>query len=109
MLAVAVRLLRQRWCWVRWRRAHVVGTTSPLIGNRPLPGGVSDGDRDPQLSAAMREALINVHGFATHSTRTLVSRALDLDAALSASDCTALPLRPTELALLHGWPDRLSR
>jgi hypothetical protein len=38
----------------------------------------------------------------------LASRALALDAALTAADGTALPLRPTETALLRDWLRQLA-
>ena len=38
----------------------------------------------------------------------LASRALALDAALTAADGTALPLRATETALLRDWPRQLA-
>ena len=39
----------------------------------------------------------------------LASRALALDAALTAADGATLPLRPTETALLRDWLHRLAR
>lgn len=39
----------------------------------------------------------------------LASRALALDAALTAAPQDTLPLRPAETALLRDWLDRLAR
>lgn len=68
-------------------------------------------DRDPEISARMRDTLIDSLTTdpppATDSG--LASRALALDAALTAADGTALPLRPTETALLRDWLHQLAR
>ena len=84
--------------------AAVTGVTLSLIG---APAE----DRDPEISARMREALI---GSLTTSPPAaadpgLASRALALDAALDAADEAALPLRPPETALLRDWLHQLAR
>jgi hypothetical protein len=40
---------------------------------------------------------------------SLASRALTLDAALTAADRATLPLRPAETALLRDWLHQLAR
>ena len=84
--------------------AAVTGVTLSLIG-------ATAEDRDPEISARMRDTLI-----ASLTTDPppaadpgLASRALALDAALTAADGAALPLRPTETALLRDWLHRLAR
>ncbi|MGH3252251.1 MAG: TetR/AcrR family transcriptional regulator [Trebonia sp.] len=84
--------------------AAVTGVTLSLIGT-PAE------DRDPEISARTREALI---GSLTTSTPEaadpgLASRALALDAALTAADEATLPLRPPETALLRDWLHQLAR
>ncbi|GAA4517607.1 hypothetical protein GCM10023191_090360 [Actinoallomurus oryzae] len=88
--------------------AAVTGVTLTLVG---APAE----DRDPEISARMRDALIDslTTGPPTDpppATDTgLAPRALALDAALTAADQATLPLRPTETALLRDWLDRLAR
>ena len=82
----------------------VTGVTLPLIGT-PAE------DRDPEISARMRDTLIDSlttdpppatdPGFACP--------ALALDAALTAADGATLPLLPTETALLRDWLHQLAR
>jgi AcrR family transcriptional regulator len=84
--------------------AAVTGVTLSLIG---APAE----DRDPEISARTREALI---GSLTTSPPPatgpgLASRALALDAALTAADQAALPLRPAETTLLREWLRQLAR
>jgi AcrR family transcriptional regulator len=84
--------------------AAVTGVTLSLIS---APAG----DRDPEISGRMRDTLIDSLTTdpppATDSG--LASRALALDAALTAADEATLPLRPTETALLRDWLHRLAR
>jgi AcrR family transcriptional regulator len=83
--------------------AAVTGVTLSLIGT-PAE------QREPQLSARMRDALIDalVTGPQPPGDTALPSRALALDAALAAADPATVPLRPTEAALLHDWLNRLA-
>jgi AcrR family transcriptional regulator len=78
------------------------GVTLLLIG---LPAG----DRDPGLSARMRDVLVDslVTDSPPAAEPGLASSALALDAALSERE--DLPLRPAETALLRDWLDRLAR
>lgn len=85
--------------------AAVTGVTLALIG--------APAERDPEISPRMRDTLI---GSLTTDPppRTdpgLASRALALDATLAAAaaDGVALPLRPTETALLRDWLHQLAR
>ncbi len=84
--------------------AAVTGVTLSLIG---APAG----DREPDVSARMRDTLIG--SLTTDPPPAadpgLASRALALDAALTAAEGTPLPLRPTETALLRDWLDQLAR
>jgi AcrR family transcriptional regulator len=84
--------------------AAVTGITLSLIG---APAE----DRDPEISARMRDTLID--SLATDpppaTDSGLASRALGLDAALTAADGATLPLRPTETALLRDWLHQLAR
>lgn len=84
--------------------AAVTGATLTLIG-QPAE------DRDPEISARLRDTLIAA--LTTDpppaADAGLAAQALALDAALTAADETALPLRPTETALLHDWLDQLAR
>lgn len=84
--------------------AAVTGVTLSLIG---APAE----DRDPEISARMRDTLID--SLATDPPPAadpgLASRALTLDAALTAADQATLPLRPTEAALLRDWLHQLAR
>ncbi|WP_433266775.1 TetR/AcrR family transcriptional regulator [Actinosynnema sp. CS-041913] len=86
--------------------AAVTGVTLSLI-SAPAQ------DRDPEISARMRDTLI---GSLTTDPPPpspegpgLASRALALDAALTAVDRDALPMRPTETALLRDWLHQLAR
>lgn len=87
-------------------QAAVTGVTLSLIG-------VDAPDRDPRLSARMRDTVIDsLTADATPAAPPgsgLAARALALDAALTTADQTTLPLRPTETALLHDWLHRLAR
>jgi AcrR family transcriptional regulator len=89
--------------------AAVTGVTLSLIG---LP----EGDRDPEVSPRMREALIDA--LTTDALTTdaspapdaaLAARALALDATLGGADPATVPLRPVETALLQDWLQRLAR
>jgi AcrR family transcriptional regulator len=84
--------------------AAVTGVTLSLIGT-PAE------DRDPEISARMRDTLIG--SLTTDPPPAtdpgLASRSLALDAALTAADEAALPLRPTETALLRDWLHQLAR
>ena len=84
--------------------AAVTGVTLSLIG---APAE----DRDPEISARMRDTLID--SLTTDPPPAtdpgIASRALALDAALSAADGGILPLRPTETALLRDWLHQLAR
>jgi AcrR family transcriptional regulator len=84
--------------------AAVTGVTLSLIG-APAEG------RDPEISARMRDTLIgSITTDPPPATDPgLASRALALDAALTAADGAALPLRPAETALLRDWLDQLAR
>jgi AcrR family transcriptional regulator len=84
--------------------AAVTGVTLSLIG---LPAE----DRDPQISARMRDTLIDSLTTVPPPAAEpgLASRALALDAALTATDGVVLPLRPTETALLRDWLRQLAR
>ena len=85
--------------------AAVTGVTLSLIG---APAE----DRDPEISARTREAII---GSLTTSPPPaaadpgLAPRALALDAALTAADQATHPLRPAETALLRDWLRQLAR
>jgi AcrR family transcriptional regulator len=84
--------------------AAITGVTLSLIGT---PAG----DRDPEISPRMRDTLID--SLTTDPPPAtdpgLASRALALDAALTATDGAALPLRPAETALLRDWLHQLAR
>jgi AcrR family transcriptional regulator len=84
--------------------AAVTGVTLSLIG---APAE----DRDPEISARMRDTLIDSLTTAPPPAADpgLGSRALALDAALTAADGAALPLRPAETALLRDWLHQLAR
>ncbi|MEV6174443.1 TetR/AcrR family transcriptional regulator [Streptomyces sp. NPDC051954] len=84
--------------------AAVTGVTLSLIGT-------PEDDRDMEVSARMRDTLIDSLTTDPPPARdsTLASRALALDAALAGADGPALPLRPTETALLHDWLHQLAR
>lgn len=68
-------------------------------------------DRDPQLSARMRDTLIAslTTGAPPAAEPGLASRALALDAALAVTGEAELPLWATETALLRDWLGRLAR
>ncbi|WP_432832197.1 TetR/AcrR family transcriptional regulator [Dactylosporangium sp. CA-092794] len=86
--------------------AAATGVTLSLIGT-PAE------DRDPDISARMRDTLID--SLITDPPQPLAAapglaaRALALDAALTATDGATLPLRPTETALLRDWLNQLAR
>ncbi|MEV4567958.1 TetR/AcrR family transcriptional regulator [Nonomuraea sp. NPDC049419] len=100
--------------------AAVTGVTLSLIGAPAVGPEGPDGrvpetsgqqSRLPELSERMRDTLI-----ASLTTDPppaedtgLASRALALDAALTAAPQDTLPLRPAETALLRDWLDRLAR
>jgi AcrR family transcriptional regulator len=88
----------------RLTQAAVTGVTLALIG---APAE----DRDPQLSARMRDTLIAslTTGPPPAAEPGLASRALALDAALAVTGEAELPLRATETALLRDWLGRLAR
>jgi hypothetical protein len=102
--AAAGRLLVPPALAARLTLAGVTGVTLALIG---APAE----DRDPEVSARMRDTLIG--SLTTDpppaASPGLASRALALDAALTTTDVTTLPLRPTETALLRDWLHRLTR
>jgi AcrR family transcriptional regulator len=84
--------------------AAATGVTLSLIGV-PAP------DRDPEIAPRMRDTLLD--SLTTDpppaADSGLAARALALDAGLAAVDGAALPLRPTETALLRDWLHRLAR
>jgi AcrR family transcriptional regulator len=84
--------------------AAVTGVTLTLIG---APAE----DRDPEISARMRDTLIDSLTTNQPAARDpgLASRALALEAALTAADGASSPLRPAETALLRDWLHQLSR
>jgi AcrR family transcriptional regulator len=88
----------------RLSQAAVTGVTLTLIAD-PAE------ERDLELSSRMREALISslITDAAPAPAPGLASRALALDAALTGVDEGALPLRPTETALLRDWIQQLAR
>jgi hypothetical protein len=59
----------------------------------------------------MRDTLIDslTTGPPPATDHGLASRALAFDAALTAADGAALPLRPAETVLLRDWLHRLAR
>jgi AcrR family transcriptional regulator len=83
--------------------AAVTGVTLSLIG---APAQ----DRDPEISARLRDTLIEslTTGPPPDTDPGLASRALALDAALTATDGATLPLRPPETALLRDWLQQLA-
>jgi AcrR family transcriptional regulator len=83
--------------------AAVTGVTLSLIGTPP-------GQREPEISARLRDTLIDslVTGPQPPADTALPARALALDTALTAADHATVPLRPTETALLHDWLHRLA-
>ncbi len=84
--------------------AAVTGVTLSLIG-------AAAEDRDPEISARMRDTLTDTLTTDPPPAADpgLASRALALDAALTAADGTTLPLRPTETTLLRDWLHLLAR
>ncbi|WP_030898199.1 TetR/AcrR family transcriptional regulator [Streptomyces sp. NRRL F-5126] len=86
--------------------AAVTGVTLSLIG-------IPEGDRDPEVSPRMREALVDVlttgPGPEPDTDPALAARALALDATLGGAAPDAVPLRPVETALLRDWLRRLAR
>ncbi|SNT55589.1 transcriptional regulator, TetR family [Streptosporangium subroseum] len=88
----------------RLLHAAVTGVTLSLIG---APAE----DREPEISTRMRDTLID--SLTTDpppvTDTGLASRALALDAALTAAEGAPLPLRPTETALLRDWLHQLAR
>ncbi|MEU1981007.1 TetR/AcrR family transcriptional regulator [Nocardia sp. NPDC019395] len=86
--------------------ASITGVTLSLIGAPPE-------DRDPEVSARMRDTLIDSlaagHPKPSDVDPGLGPRALALDAALGAADEDELPLRPAETALLREWLNQLAR
>lgn len=84
--------------------AAVTGVTLSLIGT-------PEGERDPEVSSRMREALVAAltTDAAPATEPALAARALALDATLAETPPTAVPLRPTETALLRDWLQRLAR
>jgi AcrR family transcriptional regulator len=101
--AAAGRLRLEPALAARLTLAAVTGVTLSLI-NAPE-------DRDPEISARMRDTLID--SLTTEpppaTAPGLASRALALDADLNAADQGTLPLRPTETALLRDWLRQLAR
>ena len=85
--------------------AAVTGVTLSLIG---APAA----ERDPEISVRMRETLIaslTADPPPAEEDPGIAARALALDAALTAADGPALPLRPAETALLRDWLNQLAR
>ncbi|WP_410572395.1 TetR/AcrR family transcriptional regulator [Amycolatopsis sp. cmx-4-61] len=84
--------------------AAVTGVTLSLIGT-PAP------ERDLGTSSRMRDTLIDslITDPAPAQDGDLASRALALDAALTAATEKAIPLRPAETTLLRDWLDQLAR
>jgi AcrR family transcriptional regulator len=83
-------------------QAAATGVTLSLIAT-PSP------DRDLEISARMRETLISTITTdpSPNLDPALASRALALDAALTAAD-EPIPLRPPEITLLRDWLQRLA-
>ncbi|MET0495850.1 MAG: TetR/AcrR family transcriptional regulator [Actinoplanes sp.] len=84
-------------------QAAATGVTQSLIAT-PAP------DRDPEISARMRETLISslITDPPPDPDAGLAARALALDAALTTAD-KPIALRPTETALLRDWLRQLAR
>lgn len=103
-VAAAGRLRVPAFIAARLLHAAVTGITLSLIG------ALAE-DRDLEISARMRDTLID--SLTTDpppvTDTGLASRALALDAALTTADGAALPLRPTETALLRDWLHQLAR
>ena len=68
-------------------------------------------ERDPQISARMRDTVIAslITDPPSITDPSLAARALALDAALTGADEAGLPLRPTETGLLRDWLHQLAR
>lgn len=83
--------------------AAATGVTLALIGAPAT-------DRDLDISARMRDTLVAslTTGRPPATDSGLASRALALDAALTAAHGPGLPLRPPETALLRDWLHRLA-
>ncbi|MET7670507.1 TetR/AcrR family transcriptional regulator [Micromonospora luteifusca] len=83
-------------------QAAATGVTLSLIAT-PAP------DRDPEISARMRETLVSslITDPPPNPDPGLASRALALDAALTTAD-EPISLRPTETALLRDWLQQLA-
>jgi AcrR family transcriptional regulator len=103
-VAAAGRLRVPSALAARLTLAAVTGVTLSLVG-------VPAEDRDPEISARMRDTVID--SLTTEPPPAtgpgLASRALALDAALTAEDGATFPLRPAETALLRDWLHRLAR
>jgi AcrR family transcriptional regulator len=103
-VAAAGRLRVPSALAARLTLAAVTGVTLSLVG---VPAEA----RDPEISARMRDTVID--SLTTEPPPVtgpgLASRALALDAALTAEDEATLPLRPAETALLRDWLHRLAR
>jgi hypothetical protein len=84
-------------------QAAATGVTLSLIATPAA-------DRDPEISARMRETLVSslISDPPSDPTPDLAARALALDAALTTAD-EPLALRPTETALLRDWLQQLAR
>jgi AcrR family transcriptional regulator len=83
-------------------QAAATGVTLSLIATPAA-------DRDPEVSARMRETLVSslITDPPPDPDPSLASRALALDAALTAAD-EPIALRPTEAALLRDWLRQLA-
>ncbi|BBJ37834.1 TetR family transcriptional regulator [Streptomyces antimycoticus] len=105
-MAAAGRLRLPPALAARLLLASITGVTLSLIGVPPE-------DRDPEVSARMRDTLIDSLAAGRpqppDADPGLVPRALALDAALGAADEDELPLRPAETALLRVWLNQLAR
>ncbi|WP_024806576.1 TetR/AcrR family transcriptional regulator [Nocardia sp. BMG51109] len=105
-MAAAGRLRLPPALAARLLLASITGVTLSLIGVPPE-------DRDPEVSARMRDTLIDSlaadHPQPPDADPGLAPRALALDAALGAADEDELPLRPAETALLREWLNQLAR
>ena len=84
-------------------QAAVTGVTLSLIA---APAA----ERDPEISARMRETLISslLTNPPPETDPSLAARALALDAALTAAEEPPV-LRPAEIALLRDWLQQLAR
>ncbi len=86
-------------------------STAAATGVTLLLIGTPAGDRDPEISARMRDILIDsiITDPVPAAEPGLAPRALALDTAIATADEDSLPLRPVETALLRDWLDRLAR